>query len=76
METHRIDLLRNFLETDPLLDAERSERPSKLNDKKLVDISGSMLRSVSKSLCKVAQEKDIGFVTAHKAVRGKSNLFP
>jgi hypothetical protein len=41
-----------------------------------MDISDSMLRSPSKSLRKLAQEKYIGLVTAHKAVRGKWNLFP
>jgi hypothetical protein len=59
-----------------MLDGERSGRRSKLNDKKLVDISGSMLRSASKSLRKLAQMKDIGLATAHKAVREKLNLFP
>jgi hypothetical protein len=35
----------------------------------LMDISDSMLRSPSKSLRKLAQEKDIGLATAHKAAR-------
>jgi hypothetical protein len=35
-----------------------------------------MLRSPSKSLRKLAQEKDTGLATAHKAVRDKPNLFP
>jgi transposase len=69
-----LDFLRNFVK-QAVLDAERSGRPSKLNDKKLMDISDSMLRSASKSLCKLAQEKDIGVATAHKAVREKLNLF-
>jgi hypothetical protein len=56
-----------FLETVSVLDAERSGRPSKLNCKKLMDISDSVLRSPSKSLRKLAQEKDIGLATAHKA---------
>jgi hypothetical protein len=51
-----------------VLNAERGERPSKLNDKKLMDISDSMLRSPSKSMRKLAQEKDIGLATVHKAV--------
>jgi hypothetical protein len=51
-------------------------RPSKPNDKKLLDISDSMLRSPSKSLRKLTQEKYIGIATAHKAVREKLNLFP
>jgi hypothetical protein len=35
-----------------------------------------MLRNPSKSLRKLAQEKDVGLATAHKAVREKLNLFP
>jgi hypothetical protein len=41
-----------------------------------MDISDSVMRSQSKSLRKLAQEKDIGLATAHKAVREKLNLFP
>jgi hypothetical protein len=59
-----------------VLDGERSGRPSELNDKKLMDISDSVRRSASKSLCKLAQEKDIGLATAHKVVQEKLNLFP
>jgi transposase len=69
-------LIEKFRETGSVLDAKRSGRPSKLNDKKLMDISDSMLHSPSKSLRKLAQEKDIGLATAHKAVREKLNLFP
>jgi hypothetical protein len=36
-----------------------------------MDVSDSMLRSPSKSLRKLAQQKDIGLATAHKAVREK-----
>jgi hypothetical protein len=50
-----------------VLDAEQSGRPSKLNDKKLVDISDSMLWNPSKSLRKLAQGKGIRLATAHKA---------
>jgi transposase len=57
--------LEKFRETGLVLDAERSGRPSKLHDKKLLDIYDSILRSPSKSLCKLAQEKDIGLATAH-----------
>jgi hypothetical protein len=39
-------------------------------------ISDSILRSASKSLRKLAQQKDIGLATADKAVREKLNLFP
>jgi transposase len=69
-------LIEKFRETGSVLDAERSGRPSEVNDKKLMDLSDDMLQSASKSLCKLAQEKDIGLVTAHKAVREKWNLFP
>jgi hypothetical protein len=41
-----------------------------------MDISDCMLRSPTKSLYELAQEKDIGLATAHKAVREKPNLFP
>jgi transposase len=76
-ETHEPDrnavrrLTEKFRETGSVLDAERCGRPSKLNDKKLMDISDSMLRSPSKSLRSLAQEKDIGLATAHK--RSKKN---
>jgi hypothetical protein len=36
-------LIEKFCETGSVLDAEQSRRPSKLNDKKLMDISYSML---------------------------------
>jgi transposase len=68
-------LIEKFRETGSVLDAER-RRLYKLNDKKLMDISDSMLRSPSKSLRKLAQEEDIGLATAHKAVREKLQLFP
>jgi transposase len=69
-------LIEKFRETGSVLDAERSGRLSKLTDKKLMVISDSMLRRPSKSLRKLAQEKDIRLATAHKAVREKLNLFP
>src|SRR5215510_3455136 len=65
-------LVEKFRGTGSVLDAERCGRPYKLNDKKLMDISDSMLRNPSKSLRKLAQEKDIGLATAHKAVREKN----
>jgi hypothetical protein len=40
-----------------------------------MDISGSTLQSPSKSLRKLAKEKNIGLATAHKAVREKLKLF-
>jgi transposase len=67
-------LIEKLHETGSVLDGEQSGRPSKCNDKKLVDISDSMLRSPSKSLRKLAQEEDIGLATAHKAVREKLYL--
>jgi transposase len=57
-------LIEKFRETGSVLDAERSGKPFKLNDKKLMDISDSMPRSASKSLRKLAQEKNIGLATA------------
>jgi hypothetical protein len=69
-------LIEKFRETGSVLDAERSGRPSELNDKKLMDISDSMLRSPLESLRRLAQGEDIGLATAHKAVREKLNLFP
>jgi transposase len=51
--THRNAVRRlteKFRETGSVLDAERSGRPYKLNYKKSMDISDSMLRSPSKSL--------------------------
>jgi hypothetical protein len=76
---HRITfrrLIEKLRETGSVLEAERSGRPSKLNDKKLMDISDSMLRIPSKSLPTLAQKKNIGLGTAHKLVREKLNLFP
>jgi transposase len=69
-------LIEKFRETGSVLDTERSGRPSKVNDEKLMDISDLMLRSPSKLLCKLTQEEDIELATAHKAVREKLNLFP
>jgi transposase len=42
-------LIEKFGEIGSVLDAERIGRPSKVNDRKLMDISDSMLRSPSKS---------------------------
>jgi transposase len=69
-------LIEKCRETGSVLDAERSGRPSKINDTKLMDIYGSMMWSPTKSLRKLAQEKDIGLATAQKAVREKLNLLP
>jgi hypothetical protein len=62
-------LIEKFRETVSMLDALQSGRPSKINDKKSMGISDSMLRSPSNSLPKLAQETYIGHGTAHKAVR-------
>jgi transposase len=67
-------LTEKFRETGSVLDAERIGRAFKLNDKKLMEISGSMLRCTSKSLRKLAQTKDIGLATEHKEVREKLSL--
>jgi transposase len=69
-------LTEKFRETGSVLDAERNGRTSKFNDKKLMDISDSMLRSPLKSLRNLAQEENIGLATAHKTVREKLQLFP
>jgi hypothetical protein len=69
-------LIGKFSEICLGLEVERSGRPSKLNDKKLREISDSMLRSASKSLGNLAQQKYIGLATTHKAVMEKLNLFP
>jgi hypothetical protein len=47
-------LIEKFRETGSVLDAERSGRPSKLNDTKLMKIPDPILRSPSKSLRKLA----------------------
>jgi transposase len=67
-------LIEKFRETGSVLDAERSGRPSKLHDKKLMDVSDYLLRSPSKSLPELAQEKDNRLATSHKAVRKKLKL--
>jgi transposase len=64
-------LTGKFCETGSVLDAECSGRPSKLNNKKLMDISDCVLRSASKLLCRLVQEKDIGLATAHEAAQEK-----
>jgi transposase len=69
-------LIEKFRETGSVLDSERIWRPSKLKDKKLMDISDFMLRSPSESLSKLVQEKNIGLATAHKAVPGKIETLP
>jgi hypothetical protein len=68
--------IEKFRETVTVLKGEKSGRPSELNDKKLMEISESMLLSPLKSLRKLGQEKDIAFATAHKAVPVKLKLFP
>jgi hypothetical protein len=60
-------LIEKFRARGSVLEAKQSGRPSKLNGEKLMDISGSMLRSPSKSLRKSSQEEDIRLATAHKA---------
>lgn len=69
-------LIEKFQATGSVEDAERSGRPRKLNEQKLLDISDSMAQSPRKSMRKLAQQHDIGLATAHKAVRKELNLFP
>lgn len=69
-------LIEKFRATGSVEDAERSGRPRKLDEQKLLDISDSMAQSPKKSMRKLAQQHDIGVATAHKAVRQELNLFP
>jgi hypothetical protein len=71
-----VDLLRNFVKQAQWQTPNEVGDDLNFNDKKLVDISDSVLRSPSKSLPKLAQAKHIGLATAYTAVREKSNLFP
>jgi hypothetical protein len=64
-----------FRETGSVLDGERNGRQSEFIGTKMVDISDSMLRSASKSSCRLVHEKDVGFATGYKAVRDKLNIF-
>jgi hypothetical protein len=61
-------LIDKFHETIAVPDSERCGRPSKLDDKKLIDICYSMLRSPSKSLCTLAQANYVVLAIAHKSV--------
>jgi transposase len=63
-------LIAKFREIGSVLDADRSDRPSKLNDKKLMDISDSILRITSRSLRNLAQQ------IARKAIRERLKIFP
>ena len=70
------NLVDKFWETGSVYDAKRCGRPAKLSEEKLLDIFDSMLQSASKSLRKLAQQHDIGFATAHKAIRRQLKVFP
>ena len=70
------NLVDKFWKTRSVYDAEHCGRPAKLSEKKLLDISDSMLQSPSKSLQKLAQQHGTGLATAHKAVRRQLKLFP
>jgi transposase len=59
-------LIEKFHETGPVLDAEQSGRRSKLNNKKLVDISDCAAESI-KIIVKLVQKKDTGLSTVCKA---------
>jgi transposase len=52
--------VEKFPEKGSVLDAERSGRPPKLNDKKFIDIFNSKLRSPTNSLRKLVQRKISG----------------
>jgi transposase len=64
-------LTEKFREKGSVLDAEQSGRPSELNDKTLMGISDSMMRSPSKSLCTATFRKQI----CRKCLRIKLNGF-
>ncbi|XP_076352672.1 uncharacterized protein LOC143248124 [Tachypleus tridentatus] len=70
------NLVDKFRETGSVDDAKRCGRPRKLSEEKMLDISDSVMQSPSKSLRKLAQQRDIGLGTAHKAVKKKLKLFP
>jgi hypothetical protein len=69
---HRIAVRRlteKFHETGSVLDAERSGRPSKFNNKKLMDISNSAVESI-KIIAQVGmRERYRSCDTAHKVVQ-------
>ena len=69
------NLVDEFRETGSVYGAKCCGRPAKLLEKKLLDISDSMLQSPLKSLRKLAQQHDIGLATAHKVVRRQLKLF-
>ena len=70
------NLVDKFREIGSVDDAERCGKPAKLSEEKLLNISDSMPQIPSKSLQKLAEQHDIGFATAHKAVRRELKLFP
>jgi hypothetical protein len=70
---HRIafrGVTEKFRETGSVLNFERSGKPSKLNDKMLLNISDSIL---SKSFCKLAQKKNIGLALQQRIMRSDKN---
>lgn len=70
------DLFNKFLGTGSVLNAPRSGRPTILTTEKLHEISAIMLRSPTKSTCKLAQEVGISKRAAYKAVRSELQLYP
>jgi transposase len=70
-------IIEKFRETGSVLDAERSGRPSKFKDKKLMDISDSTYAAESiKIIAQVGARERYRLATAHKAVRENLKLFP
>jgi hypothetical protein len=59
-------LTEKFRETGSVLDDEWTGRPSKLNDKKFMDISDSMLRSPSKNRCTSWRKRKISGLQQRK----------
>lgn len=52
----------------------RRRRSPKLNEQKLLSISDDMTQTPSKSMCRLAQQYEIGLATIHKALSKKLNL--
>ncbi|KAJ4428478.1 hypothetical protein ANN_24515, partial [Periplaneta americana] len=71
-------LINKFRETGSVQDAARSgsPHPPVLTEDKLLDISDRMLKSPTKSLRKLAQQTNILYTSAHKAVKQELNLYP
>jgi NACalpha-BTF3-like transcription factor len=52
-----------------MCEATRSGKPSKLTEKKLLDISDRMLKIPNKSIRKLSQQVGVSYGTAHTALK-------